>query len=165
MDAAALFAKWKTSPDVDEIMAYIQNRIEERRRGGVLFEDEVRAEAGLWLSEVLIERAQTDSTLQHYLDTIGEWLMQLHPNFSTHRGGFGRILVWIKKRILRPPMRWLVEQVESNAWRQDRLNLQLLSLLEEMAWEIGRLKSRLARLEKGAAETPPEGPAPPGDKR
>lgn len=158
MNETGLFEKWKTTPDVDEIMSYIRKRIDDRRRGGVLYEDEVRSEASLWLTEVLIERSYGESSLQHYLDTLGDWRMQLHPNFSTHRGPVGRLFVWVKKRLLHPPLRWIVEQVEVNAWRQDRLNIQLLNLLEETAWEIGRLKSRLSRLEREAENRSDEGP-------
>jgi hypothetical protein len=140
--------KWKSSPNVDDIMACVQKRIEERRKGGILYDDEIRAETGMWLTEVLIDRTHEDSALRHYLDTIGEWRQQLHPNFSTHRGFFGRIFLWIKKKILYPPFRWIVEQGEVNAWRQDRLNLSLLDLIEELALENGRLKARLAKLEK-----------------
>jgi hypothetical protein len=143
-----LLEKWKSSPHVDDIMAYVQKRIEERRKGGVLYDDEIRAETGMWLSEVLVDRAHEDSALRHYLDTIGEWRQQLHPNLSTHRGFFGRVFLWIKKKILSPPFRWIIEQVEVNAWRQDRLNLSLLDLIEELAMENGRLKARLAKLEK-----------------
>jgi len=76
----------------------------------------------------------------------------LHPNFTTHRGFVGRLGLWVKKRLLLPPLRWLVEPVEANAWRQDRLNVRLLRRVEEMAAEIGRLKSRLAKLEKGGPD-------------
>lgn len=150
-----MLERWASAPDVDEIMAFIRDRIEARRRGGVFYEDEVRSEASLWLSEILIERAAGESSLHQQLDSLGDWRLQLHPNFTTHRGRVGRLGVWVKRRILLPPLRWLLEPVESNAWRQDRLNVKLLHLIEEMAWEIGRLKSRLARLEKAG----PAGPA------
>jgi septal ring factor EnvC (AmiA/AmiB activator) len=152
MDEKALLESWASTPDVDEIMAFIRDRIEARRRGGVLYEDEVRSEASLWLSEILIERAASESSLHQQLDSLGDWRLQLHPNFTSHRGRIGRLGVWVKRRILLPPLRWLLEPVESNAWRQDRLNIKLLHLIEEMAWEIGRLKSRLARLEKSRTE-------------
>lgn len=148
MDERTLFERWSESPDVDEIMARLRDRIETRRRGGALYEDEIRSEASLWLSEILVERDEGETALQQQLDSLGEWRPMLHPNFSTHRGPIGRFGVWVKRRILLPPLRWLLEPVEANAWRQDRLNVRLLRLAEEMAREIGRLKSRLARLEK-----------------
>lgn len=161
MDEKERLDLWTASPDVDEIMAFLRDKIESRRRGGVLYEDEIRSEASLWLSEVLIERAAGESSLHQQLDSLDDWRLQLHPNFSTHRGRIGRLAIWFKKHILLPPMRWLVEPVESNAWRQDRLNIKLLHLLEEMAWEIGRLKSRLARLEKGRPDDSSQGPGRP----
>jgi hypothetical protein len=154
MDEKALFARWTSSPDVDEIMAHLRGRIEARRRGGALYEDEIRSEASLWLSEILVERDEDATALHQQLDALGEWRPMLHPNFTTHRGLAGRIGLWVKRRILRPPLRWLVEPVEANAWRQDRLNVRLLRLVEEMAAEIGRLKSRLARLEKDRPRDP-----------
>ncbi|MDD8027679.1 MAG: hypothetical protein PHI34_14350 [Acidobacteriota bacterium] len=151
MDEKASLERWTESPDVDEIMAFLRGRIEARRRGGALYEDEIRSEASLWLSEILVERDEGETALHQQLDSLGDWRPMLHPNFSTHRGFIGRIGVWVKKHVLLPPLRWLVEPVEANAWRQDRLNVRLLRLVEEMAREIGRLKARLAKLEK---ETP-----------
>jgi hypothetical protein len=164
MTDASLMEKWKTAPSVDEIMRHIQRRIETRRRTGILFDDEIRTELGIWLTEVLADRPAYESTLQHYLDTLGEWRLQLHPHLATHRGPAGKVFVWIKKRILYPPLRWIVEQVEVNAWRQDRLNLSLMRILEETVVENGRLKARVARLEKAEAErsapAPGETPTP-----
>jgi hypothetical protein len=164
MNETALLLQWKTAPRVDDIMRYIQKRIDDRRRTGILFDDEIRTELGIWLTEVLADRPAYESTLQHYLDTLGEWRLQLHPHLGTHRGRIGNLFVWIKKRILAPPLRWIVEQVEVNAWRQDRLNQSLMRILEETVVENGRLKARVARLEKAEAErTAPaaeETPAP-----
>jgi hypothetical protein len=62
-------------------------RVNDRRRGGVLYEDEIRSETAIWLSEVMVDKSHDDSTIQHYLDTVGDWRLQLHPNFTTHRAG------------------------------------------------------------------------------
>ncbi len=164
MNEPALLEKWKTAPRVDDIMRYLQKRIDHRRSNGILFDDEIRTELGIWLTEVLADRPADESTLQHYLDTLGEWRLQLHPHLATHRGLPGKVFVWIKKRILYPPLRWIVEQVEVNAWRQDRLNMAMLRVLEETVIENGRLKARVARLEKAEAErsapAPEETPVP-----
>lgn|GEM_PF-4927436 len=154
MDEKESLARWADAPDVDEIMARLRGRIEARRRGGALYEDEIRSEASLWLSEILVERDEDSTALHQQLDALGDWRPMLHPNFTTHRGLIGRLGLWIKQRILLPPLRWLVEPVEANAWRQDRLNVRLLRLVEEMAAEIGRLKSRLAGLEKNKPRDP-----------
>jgi hypothetical protein len=161
MKDAALLEQWKTAPRVDDIMRYIQKRIDDRRRTGILYDDEIRTELGIWLTEVLADRPAYDSTLQHYMDTLGDWRLQLHPHLGTHRGRIGRIFVWIKHRLIYPPLRWIVEQVEVNAWRQDRLNLNLMRILEETVVENGRLKARVARLEQAEAE---RSPAPPEEK-
>lgn len=153
--------KWKISPKVEEIMAHLRKRIEERHAGGACSRDEIRGETAIWLADVMSNRLSDDSVLQNYLDTLGLWRLQLHPNFSSHRGGIGRVLVWLKKRVLYPPLRWIVEVVEVNAWRQDRLNLSLLNLLEEMALEIGRLRARLDSLERTGVRSEPPSPADP----
>jgi len=41
-----LLDKWKTAPRVDDIMRYLQKRIDARRRTGILFDDEIRTELG-----------------------------------------------------------------------------------------------------------------------
>jgi hypothetical protein len=161
MDEGDLLEKWKTSPDVEEIMLQIRRGIEERRAGGSYSRNELRSETAIWLSEVMSSRASGESILHHHLDTVGQWRMQLHPNFSSHRGWIGRVLVSIKKHILYPPLRWVVEFIEVNAWRQDRLNVSLLNLLEEMALEIGLLRARLDRLEQAKAESKADLPASP----
>jgi len=161
MDETALLDQWKTNPRVDDIMGYLQKRIDDRRRSGILYDDEIRTELGFWLTEVLAGRPSGESTLQHYLSMTGEWRLQLHPSLSTHRGLIGRIFLWIKKRILYPPLRWIIEQNEMNAARQDHLNLSLLNILEETILENGRLKARVARLEKASAERTPPGPGEP----
>jgi hypothetical protein len=117
----------------------------------------------MWLADVMNNNRTDDSVLQDYLDTLGQWRLQLHPNFSSHRGRFGRMLVWLKKYVLYPPLRWVVEIIEVNAWRQDRLNASLLNLVEEMALEIGRLRARLDSLERADRRSDEPSPAgPPG---
>ena len=78
MDEPALLDKWKTAPRVDDIMRYLQKRIDARRRTGILFDDEIRTELGVWLTEVLADRPADESTLQHYLDTLFTDVVEVH---------------------------------------------------------------------------------------
>lgn len=146
MNKDALLEKWAAAPDVPEIMSYLRERIARRQASGRDDRDEIRSETAVWLAEVMSRDRSAESVLRHQLDTAGEWRLQLHPNFTTHRGRLGRILVWVKRRLLYPPLRWIVEVVEVNAWRQDRMNASTLNLLEEMALEIGRLRAKVDRL-------------------
>ena len=59
------------------------------------------------------------------------------------RGPFSSVL---KRRVLLPLNRWLYEFVLGNFHRQQRLNLVLISCVEELAIENARLRRDLQRL-------------------
>jgi hypothetical protein len=77
-----------------------------------------------------------------------EWRPRLSLDFRSHRApaSAGPIL-FVKRRILAPAMRWLFEYSQDNFRRQDRLNLALLACLQSLAADHARLKARLAALE------------------
>ena len=60
--------------------------------------------------------------------------LQTHLRFSSHRPVTGPLIVFIKRRILLPVMRWLYE------YRQEQVNRILFACLEELAIENARLQ-------------------------
>lgn len=65
--------------------------------------------------------------------------LQTHLRFSSHRPVMGPLIVFIKRRILLPVMRWLYEYSLENFRRQQQVNRILFACLEELAIENARL--------------------------
>lgn len=75
-----------------------------------------------------------------------EWRLQTHIRFSSHRPLVGPVVVFVKRRLLLPLIRWLYEYTVDNFHRQARLNRVLLSCIEELAIENARLRRDLLRM-------------------
>jgi hypothetical protein len=92
-----------------------------------------------------------------------EWLLQTHLRFSSHRPVLGPLIVFLKRRVLLPPLRWLYEFSLDNFRRQQRVNRLLFVCLEELAIENAKLRLDLARLKDpqgdGPGITREDGPA------
>jgi hypothetical protein len=74
--------------------------------------------------------------------------LQTHLRFSSHRPVTGRLIVFIKRRILLPVMRWLYEYSLENFRRQQQVNRILFACLEELAIENAKLQ-RLVKEQSG----------------
>jgi hypothetical protein len=110
--------------------------------------------------------AEVESTLRRALASLdhdallvaeslsGEdiWAPPEPLTFSSHRPVVGPILVFIKRRLLLPTLRWLYEYTSENFRRQHQVNRVLLAYVEALAIENARLKRTLAeqRQEPGA---------------
>lgn len=77
-----------------------------------------------------------------------EWQLQTHLRFSSHRPVLGPVIVFLKRRILLPMMRWLYEYSLENFRRQQRINRMLFACLEELAIENARLRQELGKSER-----------------
>jgi hypothetical protein len=79
-----------------------------------------------------------------------------HLRFASHRAALGAAVVFAKRRILLPAMRWLYEYSLNNFRRQDRLNRLVFACIEELAIENATLRLKIEELERGTpAGTPP----------
>jgi hypothetical protein len=74
--------------------------------------------------------------------------LQTHLRFSSHRPLTGPVIIFIKRRILLPVMRWLYEYSLDNFRRQQQVNRILFACLEELAIENARLQ-RLVKEQSG----------------
>jgi len=73
-----------------------------------------------------------------------DWSLESGLRFSSHRRpAAGRAILFAKRRILLPMMRWLFEYSQENFRRQQRLNRILLACIEELAVENARLRRDL----------------------
>jgi hypothetical protein len=80
-----------------------------------------------------------------------DWHPELSLRLSSHRGGLGAVIVFIKRRVLLPINRWLFEYTLENFRRQQRTNLALMACLQTLAVEHVRLRRELEAREPGAA--------------
>jgi hypothetical protein len=69
-----------------------------------------------------------------------DWRLRLPLTFSSHRPIVGPIVVFLKRRVLAPMMRWLYEYSLENFRRQQRINRLLFACIEELAIENARLR-------------------------
>jgi hypothetical protein len=83
------------------------------------------------------------------LDSDEDWELQLPLRFESHRRTTGGIILFVKKRILRPLMHWLYEYSLENFRRQRRVNRLLFASIEELALENAKLKQELSELKDG----------------
>jgi len=69
-----------------------------------------------------------------------DWRLQTHLRFSSHRRVIGPALVFLKRRVLLPLMRWLYDYNRENFRRQERVNRILFACVEELAIENAKLR-------------------------
>lgn len=69
-----------------------------------------------------------------------DWRLQTHLRFSSHRPVLGPVIIFFKRRVLLPMMRWLYEYSLENFRRQQRINRMLFVCLEELAIENATLR-------------------------
>jgi hypothetical protein len=136
---------------IDAVMGEIERDVRARlrrhvlKRGGAadyqdaqLFES-VRAV----LARAVDERNLDAMLLPELLDTDVEWRLQTHLSLTTHRPAVGRVILFVKRRVLLPLTRWLFEYSQDNFRRQDHLNRLLIACIEELALENARLRRDL----------------------
>jgi hypothetical protein len=93
-----------------------------------------------------IDRGERDPLLlPELLSDDPEWRLDLHLDITSHRPVIGPLIVFVKRRMLRPLMRWLYEYARRNFQRQQRLNTLLIACLEELAIENAQLRRELSR--------------------
>jgi len=131
---------------MEEIERDVRNRLRRhiiKRGGAPEYEDEaiferVRASLG----RAVDERNPDALLLPELLDSDVEWELQTHLRLSTHRPVVGRLILFVKRRVLLPMTRWLFEYSQENFRRQQRINAVLFACIEELAIENARLRGR-----------------------
>ena len=79
-----------------------------------------------------------------------EWRPELALRLTSHRSGpIAWLVLFAKRRVLLPLMRWLLDHSLENFRRQDRLNVVLMACLQSLAADHARLRLRVAALEAG----------------
>lgn len=140
---------------VDTVMTELQGRVRERLRANLLdrgasraFEDPaVFAEV-----EALFQRAvnTTDTSTLILPELLGDpatWRLSIGAPYRSHRStGAASIILFVKRRIMMPILRWLFEYSRDNFERQRRVNYVLFACVQELAAETTRLRQEVSRL-------------------
>jgi hypothetical protein len=76
-----------------------------------------------------------------------EWRLQPALRMSSHRPVVGPAIVFVKRRLMMPLMRWLFDYSRENFRRQQRVNRMLAACIEELAIENSWLRREIAELQ------------------
>ena len=133
---------------VERLMHEIEDDLRRERRertlargGPAAYRDpEVFASVEGVLRRAVGSRDLDVSLIPALLEDEEDWRLHTHLRFSSHRGAAGPVIIFIKRRILLPVMRWLYEYSLENFRRQQQVNRILFACLEELAIENARLQ-------------------------
>jgi hypothetical protein len=92
-----------------------------------------------------VERDDRAVLLPDLLDDYQEWRLETSLRITSHRPLVGPAIVFLKRRLLLPMMRWLFEYSRENFRRQQRMNRIFAAAVEELAIENARLRQELNR--------------------
>jgi hypothetical protein len=148
------------SATVSRLMREIEGEVRRQRRDRVLAHggpEEYEDEEIFAIVESVLRRAveQRDAgalLLPELIDLDDEWDLQLPLRFTTHRRFTGRLILFVKQRVLRPLMHWLYEYSLENFRRQQRINRLLFASIEELALENAKLRLRLDDSERAGSD-------------
>ena len=139
---------------VAAVMSELQGRVRERLRTELVRNGGSPAFADPQLFadvETLLHRASdvndTDALLlPELLGDPETWRLETAIRYQSHRTpGTASVLIFLKRRVLMPVLRWLFEYSRDNFERQRRVNRVLFACVQELALETARLRQELDR--------------------
>jgi hypothetical protein len=140
---------------VDSVMAELHERVRGRLRERLLSHGASREfEDPALFAEVerILQTATSTGDAQVLLlpELLGDretWRLQTALRWQSHRSsGAASIILFIKRRLLMPILRWLYEYSRDNFERQRRVNDVLFACVQELAIENARLRRDLQSL-------------------
>ena len=155
---------------VDAVMADLRGRLRERLREQLLrqgaptaFEDPaIFAHVESLLQSSVDTASPRTLVLPELLGDPDTWRLETAMRYRSHRSGAAAgAILFLKRRVLMPALRWLFEYSRDNFERQRRVNQVLFACVQELAIETARLRAEL-RQTAGATTRddfrPSEGP-------
>jgi hypothetical protein len=91
------------------------------------------------------DRPDEQALLPEFLGPEADWRLETHLRFASHRQIAGPVVLFVKRRLLLPLVRWLYEYTVDNFERQERVNRMLIACIEELAIENARLRRDVER--------------------
>jgi len=139
--------------DVTDLMREIEDDVRHIRRKRLLargaaadyHDPSVYAGVDEVLRRAIEARDPEALLLPDFLSSEADWDLSLHLKYASHRPAAGGLIIWTKRRVLLPLMRWLYEYSLENFRRQRRINTVLFACLEELAIENSRLRRALEK--------------------
>jgi hypothetical protein len=139
---------------VDDVMADVQGRVRERLRAELLrhgaspaFHDpQLFADVERVLHAGVDLGASNALLLPELLGDPATWRLETALRLDSHRGaGAAWVILFVKRRLVLPIVRWLFEYTRDNVDRQRRVNAVLFACVQELAAETARLRQELAK--------------------
>lgn len=133
-------------------MTELHGRVRERLRAQVLasggspaFEDPALfADVEALLHSAASTFDSTKLVLPELLGDPDTWRLNTAMRYQSHRAtGPASVLIFVKRRVLMPVLRWLFEYSRDNFERQRRTNLVLFACVQELAVETAKLRREL----------------------
>ena len=144
---------------VDQVMAELQGRVRERVRADLVRHGASSAlEDPVFFAEIdsmlraAIDRSQPAALLlPELLGDPSTWRLDTAIRYQSHRGAAAGPIVFVKKRLLMPVLRWFYEFSRDNFERQRRVNQVLFACVQELAIETTRLRNEVRELSQHAS--------------
>jgi len=144
---------------VDQLMAELQGRVRERVRADLVRHGASSAlEDPVFFAEIdsmlraAIDRSQPAALLlPELLGDPSTWRLDTAIRYQSHRGAAAGPIVFVKKRLLMPVLRWFYEFSRDNFERQRRVNQVLFACVQELAIETTRLRNEVRELSQHAS--------------
>jgi hypothetical protein len=142
---------------VDRVMAELQDEVRERIRARLVSGGGNQAYADRALFDE-VERLLRDAAepkqprsllLGEILTDDDDWRLAPALNLSSHRPRAGGVILFAKRRVLLPIVRWLYDYAALNFRRQQRINGVLFACVEALALENARLRREIDALKSG----------------
>ena len=152
-DSEILSSDTTVAVPVDAVMADLQGRVRERLRADLLrhgaspaFNDpELFADVERLLHAGVDVSASPALLLPELLGDPATWRVETALRLDSHRGSAAAgVILFVKKRLVLPIVRWLFEYNRDNFERQRRVNAVLFACVQELALETARLRRDLA---------------------
>jgi hypothetical protein len=139
----------------DAVMHELQGRVRERLRLQLLQNGGSRAfeDPALFAEvEALLRSAANTTPISTLLlpELLGDpetWRLSTKPPYQSHRSaGAASLILFFKRRVMMPVLRWLFEYSRDNFERQRRVNDVIFACVQELAAETARLRQEVRRL-------------------
>lgn len=139
----------------DGVMNGLQARVRERLRlqllqngGSRAFEDPALfAEVEALLAAAAGTSPTSTLLLPELLGDPDTWRLSTKPPYQSHRAaGAASAILFFKRRVLMPVLRWLFEYSRDNFERQRRVNQVMFACVQELAAETASLRQEVRRL-------------------
>jgi hypothetical protein len=148
-----------TDVSVDAVMAELHERVRGRLRERLLshgaspaFDDPALFSDVEQLFQAAIASGDAEALiLPELLGDRETWRLQTAMRYQSHRGSVAAsIVVFVKRRLLMPMLRWLFEYSRDNFERQRRVNGVLFACVQELAIENARLRRDMEAMTRRA---------------